>query len=64
MDVNAIVYCDGGRKVAAADPEAAAENIKRVVARSRIDWSKDDAQHPYLIRDTQEVKTTWHPIGS
>ncbi len=64
MDVNAIVWCDGSRKVAASIQELAAENVKRVVGRARVDWSKDAAQHPYLIRDTQEVKTTWHPIGS
>ena len=64
MDVNAIIYCDGSRKTAQAVQELAAENVKRVVSRARIDWSKDTAQHPYLIRDTQEVKTTWHPIGT
>lgn len=64
MDVNAIVYCDGGKAIARSVQEIAAENVKRVVARTRIDWSKDSAQHPYLIRDTQEVKTTWHPIGT
>lgn len=64
MDVNAVIYCDGGTKTARSIQELAAENVKRVVARTRIDWSKAAAQHPYLIRDTQEVKTTWHPIGS
>jgi hypothetical protein len=64
MDVNAIVYCDGGREVARVVQDAAADNIKRVVARTRTDWSRASAQHPYLIRDTQEVKTTWHPVGS
>ena len=64
MDVNAVVYCDGGKKTAQAVQELAAENVKRVVTRTRVNWSKDDAQHPYLIRDTQEVKTTWHPIGT
>ena len=63
MDVNAIVYCDGGRSVAQSVQHAAADNIKRVIARTRTDWSLAAAQHPYLIRDTQEVKTTWHPIG-
>ncbi len=63
MDVNAIVYCDGGRKVATTIQQLAAENIKRVVARTRKDWNVESAQHPYLIRDTQEVKTTWHPVG-
>ena len=63
MDVNAVVYCDGDRKTAKTVQTLAADNIKRVVSRAKIDWSKADAQHPYLIRDTQEVKTTWHPIG-
>jgi acyl-CoA reductase-like NAD-dependent aldehyde dehydrogenase len=64
MDVNAIVYCDGGKKVATSVQQLAAENVKRVVKRTRVDWTRDDAQDPYLIRDTQEVKTTWHPIGT
>jgi acyl-CoA reductase-like NAD-dependent aldehyde dehydrogenase len=64
MDVNAIVYCDGDKKVARAIQEAAADNIKRVIRRSKIKWSDSTAQNAYLIRDTQEVKTTWHPIGT
>jgi acyl-CoA reductase-like NAD-dependent aldehyde dehydrogenase len=64
MDVNAIVWCDGGRKTAGEVQRLAAENVKRVIRRTRVDWSKQDAQDPYLIRDTQEVKTTWHPIGT
>ncbi len=63
MDVNAIIYCDGGKAVAKEVQELAANNIKRVIARNRVDWS-GDAENPYLIRDTQEVKTTWHPIGT
>lgn len=64
MDVNAIVYCDGGKSAAKAIQQLAADNIKHVVERTRTDWSKSDAENPYLIRDTQEVKTTWHPIGT
>lgn len=64
MDVNAIIYCAGDRKAAKAVQNAAADNIKRVVPRTNVDWSRADNQHPYLIRDTQEVKTTWHPIGA
>ncbi|MFZ9051929.1 MAG: aldehyde dehydrogenase family protein [Woeseiaceae bacterium] len=63
MDVNAVVYCDADKKTAAAVQVAAADNIKRVISRVRIQWLDASAQHPYLIRDTQEVKTTWHPIG-
>lgn len=64
MDVNAIVFCDGKRDTARMIQEAASDNIKRVVARGDMDWHSDSSQHPYLIRDTQEVKTTWHPIGT
>ena len=64
MDVNAMIFCDGGKKEATQIQEAAAANIKRVIRRTGTDWAKASSQHPYLIRDTQEVKTTWHPIGS
>jgi acyl-CoA reductase-like NAD-dependent aldehyde dehydrogenase len=64
MDVNAIVYCDTSKKRATEIQELASDNIKRVIARGDIDWSREASQDPYLIRDTQEVKTTWHPIGS
>lgn len=63
MDVNAIVYCDDDGDTAKDIQTAAADNVKRVIARADTDWSADLAQSPYLIRDTQEVKTTWHPIG-
>ena len=63
MDVNAVIYCDGGKKTAKAVQELAAENIKRVIARQGVDW-RSSGGDPYLIRDTQEVKTTWHPIGT
>ncbi|NQV85604.1 MAG: aldehyde dehydrogenase family protein [Woeseiaceae bacterium] len=62
MDVNAVIYCDGSKAVAKTVQVLAADNIKRVIARNQVDWS-GDAENPYLIRDTQEVKTTWHPIG-
>ncbi len=64
MDVNAIVYCDASKKTATEIQELASDNIKRVIARGDVDWSRESSQDPYLIRDTQEVKTTWHPIGS
>jgi acyl-CoA reductase-like NAD-dependent aldehyde dehydrogenase len=64
MDVNAVVYCDGGKKTARTIQQLAAENIKRVVQRQRVDWMASEAASPYQISDTQEVKTTWHPIGT
>ncbi len=64
MDINAVIYCDGDASVAKLVQEKAADNIKRVLSRVDIDWEGENAQNPYLIQDTQEVKTTWHPIGS
>lgn len=64
MDVNAVIYCDASGDTAREIQELAAANIKRVVARVDRDWSRDAGQDPYLIQDTQETKTTWHPIGS
>jgi acyl-CoA reductase-like NAD-dependent aldehyde dehydrogenase len=64
MDVNALVYGAGaveGVDVAGLQV-AAAENLKRFVDMSGRDWSDADAQDPYLILDTQEIKTTWHPV--
>ena len=59
MDVNALIDCTPGR--AAELAHAAADNIKRVIHRDALDWWH--AENPYLIADTQELKTTWHPIG-
>ena len=64
MDVNAIVYCGNEAAVMRKVQELAADNIKRVVMRPTADWNDARAQSPYLISDTQETKTTWHPIGS
>ena len=64
MDVNAVVYCDEDADTARRVQLAAADNIKRVVLRAGLDWNTDESQSPYLIRDTQEIKTTWHPIGA
>jgi len=63
MDVNAIVYCDGDVDVATSVQIEAAENMKRVISRVDAEWVGDNGQSPYFIRDTQETKTTWHPIG-
>ena len=63
MDVNAVVFCDADEDTARDIQQQAAENIKRVIARTDIKWSKEAAASPYLIQDTQETKTTWHPIG-
>jgi acyl-CoA reductase-like NAD-dependent aldehyde dehydrogenase len=56
MDVNAIVTARGAL-VNGLENEIVS-NVKR-----NYDWSKSiDIHNPYKILDTQEVKTTWHPV--
>ncbi|MDH4260433.1 MAG: aldehyde dehydrogenase family protein [Gammaproteobacteria bacterium] len=64
MDVNAIVYGGADAQAARKIQELAADNVKRVVLRRGVDWNSAANQSPYSISDTQETKTTWHPIGS
>lgn len=64
MDVNAVVYGDADAKATRRIQELAADNVKRVILRGGADWNSMASQSPYAISDTQETKTTWHPIGS
>jgi acyl-CoA reductase-like NAD-dependent aldehyde dehydrogenase len=64
MDVNAVVYCGRDEKERTAIRSTSALNVKRAIIYDREDWLSDQAQSPYFIMDTQEVKTTWHPIGT
>jgi acyl-CoA reductase-like NAD-dependent aldehyde dehydrogenase len=61
MDVNAIVYGGNDMETLKQLQENAVLNVKRVFSYSK-DWMKTDSQDLYMISDTQEVKTTWHPI--
>jgi acyl-CoA reductase-like NAD-dependent aldehyde dehydrogenase len=61
MDVNAFVYAGKDQKEIQLAKENATLNVKRVFV-YRKDWNKADSQNPYFIFDTQEIKTTWHPI--
>lgn len=58
MDVNAVIYAGDDAQEIKALQTAAADNVKRVIVR---DAGADLG--PYAILDTQELKTTWHPIG-
>jgi acyl-CoA reductase-like NAD-dependent aldehyde dehydrogenase len=64
MDVNAIVYAGAEAGDVTRLRELCSLNIKRPTVYDRKDWSAADAQSPYFILDTQEVKTAWHPIGT
>ena len=62
MDINAVVCAEPTKEERQMLDTEAATNMKRVVVPKVKDWSTAEGQSPYLILDTQEVKTTWHPI--
>ncbi|MFL5765114.1 MAG: aldehyde dehydrogenase family protein [Bacteroidia bacterium] len=62
MDVNAVVCYRSDKAELKAIRENASLNVKRVFVYDKIDLATDKAQSPYFIMDTQEIKTTWHPI--
>lgn len=62
MDINAVVVADASKEERTMLDAEATCNLKRVVYPKVSDWSSAEAQSPYFILDTQEVKTTWHPI--
>lgn len=64
MDVNALVCAGEDADARRAIRNEAAENIKRVIERPGTGWGSETRANPYLIRDTQETKTTWHPVGN
>lgn len=63
MDVNSIAYGNAVGEEIKELEEAASLSVKRTRVYKSVDWNSDDSQHPYLIVDFQETKTTWHPIG-
>ena len=62
MDINAVVYCENDIETKKLIQEKASLNVKRSLFYNKIKWATDEAETPYFIMDTQEIKTTWHPI--
>ena len=62
MDINAIVVDGATQEERTMIEQEAICNLKRLVYPKVSDWNKEEGQSPYFILDTQEVKTTWHPI--
>jgi acyl-CoA reductase-like NAD-dependent aldehyde dehydrogenase len=65
MDVNAIVDGSGDEKNGRELQKGGELNVKRYVHRelTPAQWRGRDAENPYWILDTVEMKTAWHPIG-
>jgi len=64
MNIQAMVYAGTDTKRSKQFGEEAAVNVKRFITRNPKDWSSDANDNPYVILDTMEIKTTWHPIGT
>lgn len=62
MDVNATIFCENDSELKKLMQEKSALNLKRIIFYDKIKWNTDQGQSPYFILDTQEIKTTWHPV--
>jgi len=62
MDVNATIYCENNTDTRKMMREKSALNIKRTFFYDKVKWESPEGQSPYFIMDTQEIKTTWHPV--
>ena len=62
MDVNETICCEKDSDMQKMIREKSAGNLKRVFFYDQMDWLTDAGQSPYFILDTQEIKTTWHPV--
>jgi acyl-CoA reductase-like NAD-dependent aldehyde dehydrogenase len=63
MDVNAIVYAGDNAAERKTIQEQASLNLKRVHFPKSNSWRSEAGESPYAILPTQEIKTTWHPVG-
>ena len=63
MDVNAIVDGSGDEKIGAELQAGSGVNVKRYIRRDVANYFAHDAENPYWVLDTVEMKTAWHPIG-
>lgn len=62
MDVNATIYCENNSDTQKMMREKSATNLKRIFFYNKVNWYSEEGQSPYFIMDTQEIKTTWHPV--
>lgn len=62
MDVNAVVYCGDDPNIQKELQTKGATNVKRIIVHKNVNWFSEQGQSPYFILDTEEIKTTWHPI--
>jgi len=62
MDINAVIFCAADELIQKEIQYKAAGNVKRVSVYTNVNWLSEKGQSPYYILNTQEIKTTWHPV--
>ena len=62
MDVNTLIYYRNNKVEIKTIKENASLNVKRIFVYDKLNVNLENSQSPYFIADTQETKTTWHPI--
>lgn len=62
MDINATIFCEKDSELRKSIREKSAANLKRVHFYDKVNWLSEQGQSPFYILDTQEIKTTWHPV--
>jgi len=63
MDVNAIVYAGSDAEEKKLVQTESSRNLKRVFFAPAEEPDGNAWEDPNLILQTQEIKTTWHPVG-
>ena len=62
MDVNATIYCEKDSEIKKMMQGKIGNEPEAYIFYDKMNWYTDEGQSPYFIMDTQEIKTTWHPI--
>ena len=63
MDVNAIIYAGNDPEEKKLVKAESSRNLKRVSFAPPTALEGKEWEDPHLILRTQEIKTTWHPVG-
>ena len=64
MDVNAVIYFGDESSEIKRIQENASLNVKRAHFIKSSTLTGLNSQDPYQLMNTQEIKTTWHPVGN
>jgi len=64
MDVNAVIYFGDESSEIKRIQENASLNVKRAHFIKSGTLTGLNSQDPYQLMNTQEIKTTWHPVGN